>query len=224
MQTTPEADAVCAVHDDRDERKSARLAGERTRAEPGARVVVGFASAREILRDGRMRQAGLDGAAIDKKHPEHAPVFYMDGEMHRKKRAAIARFFTPKAIATRYRQVMERTTDALLDRVRKAGQGRLDDISFELAVAVAADIVGLTASGQAGLARRIEACLTSQRPGRWGMLRPVLLPVMVRYHALNLFYRDVRPAIRARRLARRDDVISHLIDEGYSERAIWWNV
>jgi cytochrome P450 len=220
MQTTPEAAAEFAVHANRDERKSARLAAERTKAEPGARVVAGFATARDILRNTRLRQAGLDSAAIDKQHPEHAPVFYLDGELHRKKRAAIARFFTPKAIATRYRLVMEQTTDALLEHVRNAGQGRLDDISFELAVAVAADIVGLTESGQAGLAKRIESCLTSQRPGRWGLLRPVLLPVLVRYHALNFFYRDVRPAIRARRLARREDVISHLIDEGYSERAI----
>jgi cytochrome P450 len=37
---------------------------------------------------------------------------------------------------------------------------------------------------------------------------------------LHFFYRDVRPAIRTRRAEPRDDVISHLLDEGYSDKAI----
>jgi cytochrome P450 len=45
-------------------------------------------------------------------------------------------------------------------------------------------------------------------------------PVAMGYRALNFFYHDVRPSIRARRIARRDDIISHLLDEGYSDRAI----
>jgi cytochrome P450 len=36
----------------------------------------------------------------------------------------------------------------------------------------------------------------------------------------QFFYSDVRPAIRARRVARRDDIISHLLDDGCSNRAI----
>nr|MDT0667678.1 hypothetical protein [Micromonospora sp. DSM 115978] len=39
-------------------------------------------------------------------------------------------------------------------------------------------------------------------------------------HAMRFFFRDVRPAIKARRAARQDDVISHLIDEGYPDKAI----
>ncbi|WP_231731973.1 cytochrome P450 [Sphingomonas sp. CCH5-D11] len=38
--------------------------------------------------------------------------------------------------------------------------------------------------------------------------------------ALLLLYRDVKPAIRERRRARRDDVISHLIEEGYRDMEI----
>ena len=50
---------------------------------------------------------------------------------------------------------------------------------------------------------------------------PILLePIGTGVRALNFYYRDVRPAIRARRLARRDDIISHLLDENYSDRAI----
>jgi len=44
--------------------------------------------------------------------------------------------------------------------------------------------------------------------------------VLQRYRAANFFYRDVRPAIKARRTEKKDDVISHLISEGYSNPAI----
>ena len=37
---------------------------------------------------------------------------------------------------------------------------------------------------------------------------------------LGFYLCDVRPAIRARRRARREDVISHLLDQGYSDREI----
>src|ERR1700677_3280487 len=40
------------------------------------------------------------------------------------------------------------------------------------------------------------------------------------YRMLAFFLRDVRAAIRAPRGARGEDVISHLIDQGYSDREI----
>jgi cytochrome P450 len=48
----------------------------------------------------------------------------------------------------------------------------------------------------------------------------LLTEILRRYHAFNFFFRDVMPAISARRRQRQDDVISHLLDEGYSEMAI----
>jgi len=53
--------------------------------------------------------AGADQVVID--DPSHAPVFFLDGEDHRRKRTP-SPFLHPKAIATRHRAVMENTTDA----------------------------------------------------------------------------------------------------------------
>jgi cytochrome P450 len=116
---------------------------------------------------------------------------------------------------------MERTTEALLARMKAAGEARLDVLSLELAVTVAAEIVGLTNSDYTSMASRIGATLTSSVPSalprRFGRL---LRPLLFRFHALNFFYRDVRPAIEARRRTRREDLISQLLDEKYSNKAI----
>jgi cytochrome P450 len=212
--------AACPHSANRDERKSARIAAERVAPESGAQVIDSFSFARDVLRSSIAKQAGAGADQVNTGNPDHAPVFYLDGEAHRRKRSAIARFFTPKAVTTRYRAVMERATQALLSQMQAAGSARLDKISLQLAVAVAAEIVGLCNSDQAAMASRIGATLSSTPPVRWSWLARLLQPIASRYHALNFFYRDVRPAIGARRKARKDDIISHLLDEGYSEKAI----
>ncbi|OHV29694.1 cytochrome [Parafrankia colletiae] len=203
----------------RDDRKSAALAAQRVHADAGARVVGNFRVGREILRSGQMRQAG---AGSDQMNPddEFCPVFFLDGDTHRRRRTSIARFFTPKAISSRHRLVMERTTDELLTRVRADGTGRLDELSYKLAVAVAAEIVGLTNSNQAGMAKRIQATLLGTRLR--GM-HPVVrfgAQAVTAVHGIRFLLHDVRPAIRARREQRQEDVISHLIEEGYPDKAI----
>ena len=203
-----------------DDRKSARLAAERVAPEPGAQVTGSFLFAREILRSGAMWQGGVGADQFAADDPAHLPVFYLDGEPHRRKRAEIARFFTPTAIATRYREVMERATDALLAQLRTDGRGVLDRISFQLAVDVAADIVGLTNSDPAGMASRIRATLSSGLARGANPVTRLWLGVLRQYHGLSFFLRDVRPAIAARRTTRGHDVISHLLDEGYSNKAI----
>jgi cytochrome P450 len=206
----------------RDDRKSAELAAERITVGSDARVVGSLAFARELLRSSATRQAGAGAGARGEVSgdPAFTSVFFLDGEPHKRKRQAIVQFFTPKAINTRYRAVMEATTDTLLTRLRDRGQGRLDQMSFELAVTVAAEIVGLTNSDQSAMAERIQATLIGlrvPRMSRWlrpvGQLRSTL-------HGTHFFIRDVRPAIRARQEQRREDVISHLLDEGYPDRAI----
>jgi cytochrome P450 len=219
----PPACGMHAARDDqaRDDRKSARLAAERVAPAAGAQVIDSFSFARDVLRSSLAKQAGAGAEHVDTGNPEHAPVFHLDGESHRRKRSAVARFFTAKAVTTRYRDVMERTTQALLSQMKACGSARLDQISLQLAVAVAAEIVGLTNSGLAGMSSRIGATLTSSaRAPRWTWLGRLLQPLSSRYHAISFFYRDVKPAIAARRKARKDDIISHLLDEGYSDKAI----
>ena len=94
---------------------------------------------------------------------------------------------------------MERATDTLLARLKAAGEARLDVLSLELAVTVAAEIVGLTNSDRTSMAARIGATLSSGHLSRSHRLARLLQPLLFRYHALNFYYRDVRPAIEARR-------------------------
>jgi cytochrome P450 len=221
MEPTTDLPSACPFDSSRDERKSARIAAERVTFDPSAQVVNRFSFAREVLRNALAKQAGADSDQVDTGNPDHAPVFYLDGEAHRRKRGTIARLFTPTAVTTRYRAIMERTTEALLARMQAAGEARLDVLSLELAVTVAAEIVGLTNSDYTSMASRIGATLTSSVPSalprRFGRL---LRPLLFRFHALNFFYRDVRPAIEARRHTRREDLISQLLDEKYSNKAI----
>jgi len=173
------------------------------------------------LRNALAKQAGADSDQVDTGNPDHAPVFYLDGEPHRRKRSAIARLFTATVVTTRYRAVMERTSEALLARLKAAGEARLDVLSLELAVAVASEIVGLTDSDRTSMAARIGATLASSVPSALPRrLARLLQPLLFRFHALNFFFRDVRPAIATRRRARREDLISQLLDEQYSNRAI----
>ena len=221
MEPSTDLPSACPFDPSRDERKSARLAAERVTFDSSAQVVNRFSFAREVLRNALAKQAGADSDQVDTGNPDHAPVFYLDGEVHRRKRGTIARLFTPTAVTTRYRAIMERTTEALLARMKAAGEARLDVLSLELAVTVAAEIVGLTNSDYTSMASRIGATLNSSVPSalprRFGRL---LRPLLFRFHALNFFYRDVRPAIEARRRTRREDLISQLLDEKYSNKAI----
>jgi cytochrome P450 len=212
---------ACPRIADRDERKSARLAAQNLEAPPGAQVVTSFAFARELLRSTAMRQAIELGAdRFDLSDPAASPVIFLDGEPHRRKRAAIAKYFTPKAVETQHRAVMERVADELLAELRAKGRGRLDVISFELAVAVAAEIVGLTNSDRAAMARRIASSFKTGTMRLPRSLRKAAANAVAALKLLRFFYFDVRPAIRARRKARRDDVISQLLDQGASEQAI----
>ena len=221
METSAKPSPACPFDPSRDERKSAGIAAERTTFDPNAQVVNRFSYARDVLRNALAKQAGADSDQVDTGNPDHAPVFYLDGEPHRRKRGAIARLFTPTAVTTRYRAVMERTTEELLGRLKAVGEARLDVLSLELAVTVAAEIVGLTNSDYTSMASRIGATLASSVPSalprRFARL---LRPLLFRFHALNFFYRDVRPAIQARRRTRREDLISQLLDERYSNKAI----
>lgn len=212
--------AECPFEATRDDRKSAALAAERFTLSPGARVIGSLAFARELLRSNVTRQAAtgiVDAGAAD---PAFTSVFFLDGEPHKRKRQAVQRFFTPKAISTRYRAVMERSTDALTEGLRTRGQARLDQMSFELAVTVAAEIVGLTDSDQTAMARRIQRTLVALRIGSMSRWRRPLGRLQATAGGLFFLLRDLRPAIRTRQAERREDVISHLLDEGYPEKAI----
>jgi cytochrome P450 len=212
--------AECPFAGPRDDRKSAVIAAERLNT-GDTRSVSSLAFARELLRGSATRQAVAGATGISPgDDPAYTSVFFLDGEPHKRKRQVLSQFFTPKAISTRYRAVMEDATDALLGQLRAKGRGRLDKMSYELAVTVAAEIVGLTNSDQAAMARRIKGTLVALRVPSMSPWRRPLGQLQASFYGAQFLFRDVRPAVNARKAQRREDVLSHLIDEGYPDKAI----
>ncbi|MCJ1962373.1 cytochrome P450 [Novosphingobium mangrovi (ex Hu et al. 2023)] len=202
-----------------DERKSAALAEANLRVEDGAQKVTTFAAAREMLRHTQVLQDGAGADEVDVGDPEQVPVFYLDGKPHKTRRAAIARFFTPRAISERYQAVMEATTDRLLADFRARGEARLDEISFELAVAVASKIVGLSQSDPHDMAPRIAVLLRASFNNAKGLARWKNL-LLRSWYGYRFYVKDVRPAVRARREEPGEDIISQCLAKGYSDKAI----
>jgi cytochrome P450 len=212
--------SACPAQNDRDDRKSSAIADSAARPLAGYAPVAEFNLARDILRSSAIRQ-GMDGGEyFAEKDPGRIPVIFLDGEIHRKRRGQIARYFTPKAINDRHRLVMERTTEELMDQLRHSGRGQLDVMSLRLASDVAAEIVGLTSSDASAMSDRLRkkfrASSRAKRPGlrgRLGRIEDVARTLL--FHR-----RDVIPAIRDRQGQDRDDVISFLVREGYSDQEI----
>jgi cytochrome P450 len=205
----------------RDDRKSARTVGPGVHDRVDGMICIGeFAAARQVLRNDGLRQAGFRAELLERfAGRKNAPVLFQYGEAHQKQRSATARFFAPTVVTTRYRELMEKLSDQLVERFRSAGRAELDAMSLEMAVAVAAEIVGLTESAQAGMAQRLNRFFEASGPQR-GWLAAAAGFAAGQYKMFTFYLRDVRPAIRARRKARREDVISHLLDQGYSDREI----
>lgn len=187
----------------------------------GACPVARFADARAVLRDGSMRQAGFRADLIARYGDErYAPILFQHGERHRKQRAATARFFAPKVVGTHHRAVMEREADALTAELKSTGTAALDDLAMRLAVAVAAEIVGLTDSDNEAMSRRLDRFFDAGVMTPGGLVVDLARFVRGQAHLWNFYLHDVRPAIRARRRAPREDVISQLLADGWSDRAI----
>lgn len=201
--------------------RTAALAEAQARPQYDCPVVTDYKLANEILRSADVVQAGRGADRIPKDHPEQLPVFFLDGEIHKLRRIQIARFFTPAAMTERYRSVIDVSTAKLLTRLRKSGRERLDLLSFELACDVASDIIGLTNSNKRAMANRIRNSFVTLANKPKSGVGLKLYSLRQAFRTLLVFGFDVMPAIRARRKERSDDLISLLLDEGYSTKSIF---
>ncbi len=212
-------------------RRRAVRAGEQTtpRIEPGEVVwrIRSLAAARQVLRARHSTtQAGFTAEAIPKGFLRHHPILLSDGPLHDEQRTKVARFFAPVVVGERYAASMAECAERLLAEAAARGGCDLEDLALLFSVEVTAEIVGLTQSPVEKMARRLVTFLNQPpvdvtRPdfGRtramWARAaRDALVPI------IRFYLADVRPAIRERRRARRDDVVSHLIDEGYGDADI----
>ncbi len=217
----PQAANGCPMHDNVDRRKSAPIAIQNTAPDEGAQWIRNPLFGRKILRNKAATQAGAGADMLKYKNPEQMPVFFLDGEEHANKRRKTLRFLSPKAISDQHYKVMEQKSKELLDAFQKQGRGILEDISFDLAIEVVGEIIGLTESDQHGRARRIQRVLNASisKPSNVP-LASFWLNLRRAFHTGIFFWFDVRPAIAARKIKPKDDAISFFIDEGYSNTAI----
>ena len=178
------------------------------------------AMVRQILRGDGTKQAGFNAELIESvPGTTNQPILYQEGKVHHEQRRQTAGFFTPKTVSTRYRDLMERLADRLIAQFRRQQRADLSAISMQLAVAVAAEVVGLTASAIPGLDKRLDAFFSGNVAGNGGWLAR-LRQKLNQVRVLVFFYLDVKPAIRARRRTPREDVISHLLTKDYNEAEI----
>jgi cytochrome P450 len=199
-----DASGGCPVHRDAD----------------GVWQVHGFAAARTVLRSTETRQRGFGADEARQAFRNMRPsVLYRDGAEHREHRRQTARYFAPRKVHTSYRELMHRYAEQQVSRLRQ-GPADLSDLSFALAVAVAGEVIGLS-PGRRGMARRLERFFTEYRakPG-FGSIAGIHRLVLSTSIMGSFYLLDVRPAIKARRRQRRDDLISHLIDEGCTNAEI----
>jgi len=213
-------DAACPLDANRDDRKTTAIVAARAKSDKRAKRVTSFRQARDILRSPALKQAGGGAEYFDTSDPGRTPVFFLDGAEHRKKRATIARYFTPKKITTRYNLIVERVIDEQFETLRRTGKGQLDLMSFDMAVAVAADIVGLTVTDRKKMARRLAISLSAAFFHNRNYVGRLYVTAKKLINSIDFFYNDVKPAIRDRTLNPQDDILSHLIKEGYSDKAI----
>ena len=208
---------ACPHLEERDDRKSAEIAAANDTIQTGAQRVSTFGLARQILRSREFKQAMMNGDRFPVSDPSQLPVFFLDGELHRRKRSTLAKFFSPKAIAALFRPVIDRETGRLIADLRRTGQMRLDHASWLLAVAVAAEVVGLRESSCTAMAKRIEETVKyGEYPGM-PLAKRLYASIMSKAWTFAFYVKDVRPAIAARRKQRGEDIISQLLDEGFSD-------
>ncbi|MDT5033870.1 MAG: hypothetical protein QOC94_4041 [Actinoplanes sp.] len=180
-----------------------------------------FGTARAMLRHTETRQAGFGIERFDRVGGKmRMPVLFRDGVEHREHRRQTAKYFTPKKVDSSYRELMGRLADEQCDLLCRRGEADLSQLSFRLAVGVAAEVIGLTESGP-GMAKRLNRFFAehSGTPG-WRNPKAAYQQWRSNLNVALFYWRDVRPAVTARKAESRDDLISHLLSEGCNKAEI----
>ncbi|MCB2076857.1 MAG: cytochrome P450 [Novosphingobium sp.] len=213
--------AGCPVHQGRDDRKSGKVADANLTPQPGSKIIKTYSAAREIYRSPKVRQAGASAETADLSKPDEISFFFLDGELHRKRRTAVAGLFAPKTIVERHHKVMHRTMDSIVEKLQNRGSAPLDELSWQMAVDVAADIVGLTDSeSNEALANRVKDVLDNSMGQPEGWLANLIFKAKAAIRVGRFYKNDLAPAIAARKKEPKKDVISYMVQENYSRKGM----
>src|SRR5690242_18075884 len=120
MATAPEQQTTPSIPANRDDRKTAGIFKKHgEQLDKRARPVTDFKGVRELLRNPKYKQAMIGEEYFDTSDPEKAPVAFLDGEAHRKKRVLIGRYFAPKVITTRYKRLIDQVIAEHMAELRR---------------------------------------------------------------------------------------------------------
>ena len=175
--------------------------------------------ARQILRAPDATQQAGFGAHNLNRSKMRPPILYQEGSQHRTQRRAAARFFAP-AVIEDYQPMIARLSDALLDGLRTDKAVDLSRLSMRLAVQVTGRVVGLTNSSVRGMSARLGTFFEGDPMARDRSPAGLLRTLRGTTAMLGFYQLDVKPAIRARRRLPADDVISQLLEQGFSDLEI----
>lgn len=179
-----------------------------------------FEAARLILRGLQTKQAGFGAEFISTAVMGNVPILYAEGKPHIDQRRMTARFFTPKTVSTHYRQFMEAQVDQMLADFQAKRQADLSQMSLGLAIQTVARVVGLHYSHFAGMDRRLDRFFTTPSKAPRSELLKKIQQVWGLRIMIAFFLIDVKPAIAAHRRKPGENLISHLIEQKYTDREI----
>lgn len=186
-----------------------------TRGKDRVLVLRSFALANDFLKLSRgTAQVGFGADLTPRTRWMNPPTLFNEGAGHREQRRAVARFFTLKAVATTHEPLMVALADELVGEMERDGGGDLALLSFRMAIAVVAEIVGLSGSDPRGLESRLEGFFETAPSVGVSIVTKVREGLVAQGRVLRFYLQDVRPAIVARRRESRDDVISHMLAKG----------
>lgn len=191
------------------------------RDDAGVWHVRDFDAAKQLLRGRATRQAGFK-AEFQERMPDEMrrPILYQEGPKHLEQRKQTARFFTPRAVET-YRPMMESLARELVVQLKRDKRADVRALNLTMAMRVVSQVVGLTDSRLPGIAKRLDVFLANESVAREMRLMGLFRKARNRISVLTFFFLDVKPSIEKRRKQRADDLISYLLDQGYTDWEIF---
>ncbi|HEX7857431.1 MAG TPA: cytochrome P450 [Sphingobium sp.] len=216
--------AKCPIDSGRDDRKTAVAYEQGVSFKPGSEVVRDADGVKSVLRNASLVQDALDAAAMKQLQPDEIPLIFLDGKMHRERRKHITDFFSPRSIKEKFAPLMEKTADILVGELEQTKKLRIDEASWQMAVTLVGELIGVTRGKSRAqmkqTAKRIERFLYRTHMSDLKGWRLAIARGRAALYVMDFLIRDVRPTVKARRKAPQDDVISRLVAENYTEKAI----
>jgi cytochrome P450 len=214
----------CPIDPRRDDRKTIAAYEAGQQFKPGARIVRDGDGVKDVLRSPHLLQDGLDAAALQHLAQDEIPLIFLDGKPHRDRRKHITDFFSPRAIKEKFEPLMKATADVLVGDLEREKRMRIDEASWQMAVTLVGELIGVTRGKSREqmkqTAKRIERFLYRTQFGALSGWRLKVARLQGAWYAFDFLRKDIRPTVKARRAQPQDDVISRLVAENYTEKAI----